>query len=303
MSDNLSLPDQPRSRVPSLSEQQQPRSRLPSLSKWISSYMPKTTYGQIERQDSVDQLSDLSTSLRGPGISFLVKYMGSEETAESKGKHIVSAAMDQLNMGLKNKKRFIMNISVAGIKLIDTDTQEVVELHAIHRISQCAHDVSPDRLRLISYVAYNQGSDRYYCHMFKFQDSAQPIHETIGKAFEEAYNVHKEKEAQKAAASLNVASADQPRERTASASSRPQLTQVDEFSEFQTAPSQQQPQFPPQPQFPQQFSQAPAPAQDDFNSFSRARVQSFSQAPAAQPEQRRTSFVSNAAPVALAPPP
>ncbi|XP_071843167.1 uncharacterized protein [Apostichopus japonicus] len=143
-----------------------------------------------------------------PGVSYKGKLIGVESVHEPRGDRMCHEAMNKLKTMVKvsgeHKKRIILNISSAGVRILDERTMNEEYLHEVQKISFVSRD--PTDARAFGLIAGDEGNHKFFAiktekaaynvvlalkelfesvlktkqkQMEDFQGSKQPSHENI----------------------------------------------------------------------------------------------------------------------------
>ncbi|XP_038645118.1 PTB domain-containing engulfment adapter protein 1 isoform X1 [Scyliorhinus canicula] len=125
-------------------------------------------------------------------ISYTVKFLGNAEVEQPKGTEIVKDAVRKLKFARHIKKsegqktpKVELQISIYGVKILDSKTKEVLHNCQLHRISFCADDKTDKKI--FTFICKDAESNKHMCYVFDSEKCAEEITLTIGQAFDLAY--------------------------------------------------------------------------------------------------------------------
>ncbi|XP_034991712.2 PTB domain-containing engulfment adapter protein 1 isoform X4 [Zootoca vivipara] len=125
-------------------------------------------------------------------IPYNVKFLGSTEVEQPKGTEVVRDAVRKLKFARHIKKsegqktpKVELQISIYGVKILDSKTKEVQHNCQLHRISFCADDKTDKRI--FTFICKDSESNKHLCYVFDSEKCAEEITLTIGQAFDLAY--------------------------------------------------------------------------------------------------------------------
>ncbi|KAJ8004644.1 hypothetical protein DPEC_G00138460 [Dallia pectoralis] len=125
-------------------------------------------------------------------IPYNAKFLGNTEVDQPKGTEIVKDAVRKLKFQRHIKKsegqktpKVELQISIYGVKILDTKTKDVQYNCQLHRISFCADDKTDKRI--FTFICKDSESNKHLCYVFDSEKCAEEITLTIGQAFDLAY--------------------------------------------------------------------------------------------------------------------
>ncbi|OCT63909.1 PTB domain-containing engulfment adapter protein 1 isoform X1 [Xenopus laevis] len=125
-------------------------------------------------------------------IAYNAKFLGHTEVEQPKGTEIVRDAVRKLKFSRHIKKsegqktpKVELQISIYGVKILDSKTKEVMHNCQLHRISFCADDKTDKRI--FTFICKDSESNKHLCYVFDSEKCAEEITLTIGQAFDLAY--------------------------------------------------------------------------------------------------------------------
>uniref|UniRef100_UPI00398F52D7 PTB domain-containing engulfment adapter protein 1-like isoform X1 n=1 Tax=Pristiophorus japonicus TaxID=55135 RepID=UPI00398F52D7 len=125
-------------------------------------------------------------------IPYNVKFLGNAEVEQPKGTEIVKDAVRKLKFARHIKKsegqktpKVELQISIYGVKILDSKTKEILHNCQLHRISFCADDKTDKKI--FTFICKDAESNKHMCYVFDSEKCAEEITLTIGQAFDLAY--------------------------------------------------------------------------------------------------------------------
>ncbi|XP_072435138.1 PTB domain-containing engulfment adapter protein 1 isoform X3 [Chiloscyllium punctatum] len=125
-------------------------------------------------------------------IPYTVKFLGNSEVEQPKGTEIVKDAVRKLKFARHIKKsegqktpKVELQISIYGVKILDSKTKEMLHNCQLHRISFCADDKTDKKI--FTFICKDAESNKHMCYVFDSEKCAEEITLTIGQAFDLAY--------------------------------------------------------------------------------------------------------------------
>uniref|UniRef100_A0A671S181 PTB domain-containing engulfment adapter protein 1 n=1 Tax=Sinocyclocheilus anshuiensis TaxID=1608454 RepID=A0A671S181_9TELE len=123
---------------------------------------------------------------------FLPQFLGHTEVDQPKGTEVVKDAVRKLKFQRHIKKsegqkipKVELQISIYGVKILDSKSKEVQYNCQLHRISFCADDKTDKRI--FTFICKDSESNKHLCYVFDSEKCAEEITLTIGQAFDLAY--------------------------------------------------------------------------------------------------------------------
>ncbi|KHN77694.1 Ankyrin repeat and sterile alpha motif domain-containing protein 1B [Toxocara canis] len=131
-----------------------------------------------------------STTLIEDCVSYSAHYLGSMEISNIEGTEDSRRAMIKLKKGIREIAKVpqvLLEISVAGVRVLDATTKQLTVEHEITRIQIVCQDERD--LNCFAYIS--QDGDKHFCHVFCVltADVATEIIITLGQAFEVCYRI------------------------------------------------------------------------------------------------------------------
>ncbi|XP_042192035.1 PTB domain-containing engulfment adapter protein 1 isoform X5 [Callorhinchus milii] len=125
-------------------------------------------------------------------IPYNVKFLGNAEVEQPKGTEVVKDAVRKLKFARHIKKsegqktpKVELQISIYGVKVLDSKSKEILHNCQLHRISFCADDKTDKRI--FTFICKDAESNKHMCYVFDSEKCAEEITLTIGQAFDLAY--------------------------------------------------------------------------------------------------------------------
>lgn len=142
----------------------------------------------------------LLARFQGDGVRYKAKLIGIDDVPEARGDKMCQDSMMKLKgMAVaarsqgKHKQRIWVNISMAGIKIIDEKSGVIEHEHAVNKISFIARDVTDNRA--FGYVCGAEGQHQFFA--IKTAQQAEPLVLDLKDLFQVIFNMRK-KEAEDA---------------------------------------------------------------------------------------------------------
>uniref|UniRef100_A0A0M3IYH4 RING-type domain-containing protein n=1 Tax=Anisakis simplex TaxID=6269 RepID=A0A0M3IYH4_ANISI len=131
-----------------------------------------------------------SSTLIEECVSYSAHYLGSMEISNIEGTEDSRRAMIKLKKGIREIAKVpqvLLEISVAGVRVLDATTKQLTVEHDITRIQIVCQDERD--LNCFAYIS--QDGDKHFCHVFCVltADVATEIIITLGQAFEVCYRL------------------------------------------------------------------------------------------------------------------
>ncbi|XP_072903115.1 PTB domain-containing engulfment adapter protein 1-like isoform X4 [Hemitrygon akajei] len=125
-------------------------------------------------------------------IPYNVKFLGNAEVEQPKGTESAKDAVRKLKFARHIKKsegqktpKVELQISIYGVKILDSKTKEILHNCQLHRISFCADDKTDKKI--FTFICKDAESNKHLCYVFDSEKCAEEITLTIGQAFDLAY--------------------------------------------------------------------------------------------------------------------
>ncbi|XP_051883004.1 PTB domain-containing engulfment adapter protein 1-like isoform X2 [Pristis pectinata] len=125
-------------------------------------------------------------------IFCFISFLGNAEVEQPKGTEIVKDAVRKLKFARHIKKsegqktpKVELQISIYGVKILDSKTKEILHNCQLHRISFCADDKTDKKI--FTFICKDAESNKHMCYVFDSEKCAEEITLTIGQAFDLAY--------------------------------------------------------------------------------------------------------------------
>lgn len=126
-----------------------------------------------------------------PGVSYKGKLIGVETVQEARGDKMCQEAMNKLKAMVKvtgeHKQRIILNISTAGVRVLDEKTMREEYLHEVQKISFVSRD--PTDGRAFGLVAGDEGSHKFFA--IKTEKAAYNVVLALKELFESVLKAKK----------------------------------------------------------------------------------------------------------------
>ncbi|XP_072310564.1 disabled homolog 2 isoform X3 [Eucyclogobius newberryi] len=142
----------------------------------------------------------LLARFQGDGVRYKAKLIGIDDIPEARGDKMCQDSMMKLKgMAVaarsqgKHKQRIWVNISMAGIKIIDEKSGVIEHEHVVNKISFIARDVTDNRA--FGYVCGAEGQHQFFA--IKTAQQAEPLVIDLKDLFQVIFNIRK-KEAEAA---------------------------------------------------------------------------------------------------------
>jgi hypothetical protein len=163
---------------------------MDSLFKAVKSSKHRKLNGRWADYEHRDKVRD--------GVIFHVKYLGStlvselEEEGQSYGDSICAEAIKTIvamaKSGHRKSPLTSLNVSPRGIRIVNTETQDVISDLDIYRICFCTADRM--HAKVFAYIARNRDNETMECHAFLC--SKRKIAEDVTLTVAESFQIAKE---------------------------------------------------------------------------------------------------------------
>ncbi|XP_040276873.1 disabled homolog 2 isoform X3 [Bufo bufo] len=142
----------------------------------------------------------LLARFKGDGVRYKAKLIGIDDVPEARGDKMSQDSMMKLK-GMaaaarsqgQHKQRIWVNISLAGIKIIDEKTGVIEHEHPVNKISFIARDVTDNRA--FGYVCGAEGQHQFFA--IKTAQQAEPLVVDLKDLFQVIYNTKKKEDEDK----------------------------------------------------------------------------------------------------------
>ncbi|XP_053304079.1 disabled homolog 2 isoform X1 [Spea bombifrons] len=142
----------------------------------------------------------LLARFKGDGVRYKAKLIGIDDVPEARGDKMSQDSMMKLKgMAVaarsqgQHKQRIWVNISLAGIKIIDEKTGVIEHEHPVNKISFIARDVTDNRA--FGYVCGAEGQHQFFA--IKTAQQAEPLVVDLKDLFQVIFNVKKKEDEDK----------------------------------------------------------------------------------------------------------
>ncbi|XP_062984198.1 disabled homolog 2 isoform X2 [Elgaria multicarinata webbii] len=139
----------------------------------------------------------LLARFQGDGVRYKAKLIGIDDVPEARGDKMSQDSMMKLKgMAIaarsqgQHKQKIWVNISLAGIKIIDEKTGVIEHEHPVNKISFIARDVTDNRA--FGYVCGGEGQHQFFA--IKTAQQAEPLVVDLKDLFQVIYNIKKKEE-------------------------------------------------------------------------------------------------------------
>lgn len=180
-----------------------PSSATPASSTTPPTTPPTQTKAPVKKEKKkVPEKTDdyLMARFQGDGVRYKAKLIGIDDVPEARGDKMCQDSMMKLKgMAVaarsqgKHKQRIWVNISMAGIKIIDEKSGVIEHEHMVNKISFIARDVTDNRA--FGYVCGAEGQHQFFA--IKTAQQAEPLVIDLKDLFQVIFNMRK-KEAEAA---------------------------------------------------------------------------------------------------------
>ncbi|ODM95605.1 JNK-interacting protein 1 [Orchesella cincta] len=126
---------------------------------------------------------------------YLINYIGSIETLYHKGNEVLCQAVKKISSHegyvATHTRPCILEISDQGIRMLDKGKLSAHHVpchdyfYALKNVSFCGFH--PNDHRYFGFVTKHPTLNRFACHVFMSEDSARPVAEAVGRAFQRFY--------------------------------------------------------------------------------------------------------------------
>ncbi|KAH3867408.1 disabled homolog 1-like isoform X2 [Dreissena polymorpha] len=149
----------------------------------------------IANKTSKNNEQNVTSRFQFPGIDFTAKLIGIADVESARGEEMCQESMLRLKQIVKqskqHKQKIIVNISLVGIRIVDTRTQAVQSIHEISKISFILRDRFDHRA--FGYV-YDAGDGHHKFYAVKTEKPADGLVETLRDLFQTVYQKKKKEE-------------------------------------------------------------------------------------------------------------
>nr|XP_026690350.1 disabled homolog 2-like isoform X2 [Ciona intestinalis] len=147
----------------------------------------------VEKKEVLDATTpDPGDRFRGNGSSFKAKLIGVDDVPDSRGDQMCQESILKLKAVVKasgqHKTKIIVNVSLAGLKIIDISTGTILHTHPVHRISFIARDLT-DR-RAFGYI-FGVETGKHQFFGIKTAKAAETLVLTLRDLFQVVYDMKK----------------------------------------------------------------------------------------------------------------
>ncbi|XP_056606337.1 PTB domain-containing engulfment adapter protein 1 isoform X3 [Triplophysa dalaica] len=125
-------------------------------------------------------------------VVYNAKFLGITEVEQPKGTDMVRVAVRKLKFQRHIKKsagqktpKVELQISIYGVKILDSKTKEIQHNCQLHRMSFCADDKTDKRI--FTFICTEPETKTHLCYVFDSEKCAEEITLAIGQAFDLAY--------------------------------------------------------------------------------------------------------------------
>ncbi|XP_044287545.1 disabled homolog 2 isoform X3 [Varanus komodoensis] len=151
-----------------------------------------------EKKKGVEKTEEfLLARFQGDGVRYKAKLIGIDDVPEARGDKMSQDSMMKLKgMAVaarsqgQHKQKIWVNISLAGIKIIDEKTGVIEHEHPVNKISFIARDVTDNRA--FGYVCGGEGQHQFFA--IKTAQQAEPLVVDLKDLFQVIYNIKKKEE-------------------------------------------------------------------------------------------------------------
>ncbi|XP_077792534.1 disabled homolog 2 isoform X3 [Podarcis muralis] len=162
---------------------------------------PKTQPFKKEKKKGPEKTEEfLLARFQGDGVRYKAKLIGIDDVPEARGDKMSQDSMMKLKgMAVaarsqgQHKQKIWVNISLAGIKVIDEKTGVIEHEHPVNKISFIARDVTDNRA--FGYVCGGEGQHQFFA--IKTAQQAEPLVVDLKDLFQVIYNMKKKEEGDK----------------------------------------------------------------------------------------------------------
>ncbi|XP_053263686.1 disabled homolog 2 isoform X1 [Podarcis raffonei] len=162
---------------------------------------PKAQPFKKEKKKGPEKTEEfLLARFQGDGVRYKAKLIGIDDVPEARGDKMSQDSMMKLKgMAVaarsqgQHKQKIWVNISLAGIKVIDEKTGVIEHEHPVNKISFIARDVTDNRA--FGYVCGGEGQHQFFA--IKTAQQAEPLVVDLKDLFQVIYNMKKKEEGDK----------------------------------------------------------------------------------------------------------
>ncbi|NWX82494.1 DAB2 protein, partial [Nothoprocta ornata] len=162
---------------------------------------PKTQPSKKEKKKGSEKTDEsLLARFKGDGVRYKAKLIGIDDVPEARGDKMSQDSMMKLKgMAVaarsqgQHKQKIWVNISLAGIKIMDEKTGVIEHEHPVNKISFIARDVTDNRA--FGYICGGEGQHQFFA--IKTAQQAEPLVVDLKDLFQLIYNMKKKEEEDK----------------------------------------------------------------------------------------------------------
>ncbi|XP_076439936.1 uncharacterized protein LOC143279711 isoform X2 [Babylonia areolata] len=164
-----------------------------------------------------------ASRFEGNGISYRAKLIGIEDVPEARGDKMCQETIQKLKGAVKtsgqHKQKIFINVTLEGLKIIDSASMSILHTHPVHRISFISRDVTDSRA--FGYVC-GSGDDSHKFYGIKTANSAENVVLALRELFQTVYEMKKqEMEDAKAKTSAGTENQSEAKDTEAATDARP----------------------------------------------------------------------------------
>ncbi|KAJ6656138.1 hypothetical protein lerEdw1_004189 [Lerista edwardsae] len=158
----------------------------------------KTQPSKKEKKKGPEKTEEfLLARFQGDGVRYKAKLIGIDDVPGARGDKMSQDSMMKLKgMAVaarsqgQHKQKIWVNISLAGIKIIDEKTGVIEHEHPVNKISFIARDVTDNRA--FGYVCGGEGQHQFFA--IKTAQQAEPLVVDLKDLFQVIYNLKKKED-------------------------------------------------------------------------------------------------------------
>ncbi|XP_008943980.1 PREDICTED: disabled homolog 2, partial [Merops nubicus] len=200
----------------------------------------KTQPSKKEKKKGLEKTEEcLLARFQGDGVRYKAKLIGIDDVPEARGDKMSQDSMMKLKgMAVaarsqgQHKQKIWVNISLAGIKIIDDKTGVIEHEHPVNKISFIARDVTD--YRAFGYVCGGEGQHQFFA--IKTAQQAEPLVADLKDLFQLVYNMKKKEDDKKIMEAFKTENGDKDLAADQADKVKSEIDQMDLFGDMSTPP-------------------------------------------------------------------
>ncbi|KAL8584630.1 hypothetical protein ACOMHN_002359 [Nucella lapillus] len=135
---------------------------------------------------------DDQSKFEGNGVSYRAKIIGIEDVPEARGDEMCQETLlklkDQVKVSGQHKQRIFVNVTLEGLRIVDSASLNVLHTHPVHQISFISRDVTDSRA--FGYI-YSAGDGTHKFFGVKTANAAENLVMSLRDLFQTVYELKK----------------------------------------------------------------------------------------------------------------